>query len=289
MFVADEIDTMATLSQRAGATLPSILRSGFSGGTLGFSYRTASSLHLLKHSYRMTLVVSVQPAKAGALVDDVYGGTLQRFMWFPGIDRRVSSETPPMPASLTLPSPAAWQFGRELKIPYETFELIKDEAVRRNQGESDDIEGHALYIREKFAYALAVLDNRYEQITSDDWVLAGIASRISTHTRKWVTFELLEAQEKKAAEEGRMQGVKFNASDEERTFQSNQRMARIGKLLRKKIYESENGLTQQELNRATAGRDKPYLAVVLDKLEATGTVKSVPQGRGKRWVWVGES
>src|SRR6185312_1566665 len=176
--------------QRAGATLPSILRSGFSGSTLGFSYRAASDLHLRKHTYRMTLVVSVQPRKAGALMDDIYGGTLQRFMWFPGSDRRITSQIPPKQGSLTLPSPSAWQFERELKVPYEAIELIRDEAERRNRGESDDIEGHALLIREKFAYALAVLDGRGDSITEEDWRLAGIASRVSAHTRDWVRYEL---------------------------------------------------------------------------------------------------
>lgn len=284
MFVADEIDTMATLSQRSGATLPSILRSGFSGGTLGFSYRTASSLHLEKHTYRMTLVVSVQPAKAGALMDDIYGGTLQRFMWFPGSDSRITNEPPPMPGKLELPSPAAWQYERELLVPYEAVELIRDERVRINTGAADDINGHALYIREKFAYALAVLDGR-DELTSEDWRLAGIASRVSDHTRTWVASELLAAQERKATEEGRLQGVRYNASDEERAHQSNKRLTRIAVWARKKIRESETGITQRALTQAMASRDRPYLATALDKLEATGVIAQ----RDKRWIWVGEN
>jgi hypothetical protein len=281
MFVADEIDTMATLSQRAGATLPSILRSAFSGGTLGFSYRTASSLHLAKHTYRMTLVVSVQPAKAGALMDDIYGGTLQRFMWFPASDSRITAERPTMGAPLELPSPNVWRFPTELKIPYEATELIVDERVRIVRGEADDIDGHALFIREKFAYALAVLDGRHE-MTLEDWRLSGIASRVSDHTRAWVKSELMLAQESQAIDKGRLQGVTFNAADEERAYQRNKLLSRIALWAEKKMHENGGSMTQGDLTRRAKGRDRPYVAAALDKLEGTGRVKR----EGNRWIRV---
>ena len=35
------------------------------------------------HTYRTTLIISVQPERAGGLLAAVGGGTPQRFMWFP--------------------------------------------------------------------------------------------------------------------------------------------------------------------------------------------------------------
>jgi len=281
MFTADEIDTMHVLSQRSGATLPSILRSGFSGETLGFSYRTSSDLHLQAHTYRMTLVVSVQPAKAGALMDDAHGGTLQRFMWFPGIDLRISSDIPLMPASLELPSPVAWQFPRQLAIPYEATELIRDERTRAMRGEQDHIDGHALFIREKFAYALAVLDGR-DVMSSEDWRLSGIASRVSDHTRTWVGAQLVEIADEQASERGRLQGVSATAADEEKTFRASQRLTRIGSWALKKIANHQK-LSDRDLARAVASRDRGYLPAALDMLRNSGLIE---QDNQKRWVKV---
>lgn len=281
MFVADEIDTMHALGTRSGTTLPGILRSGFSGETLGFSYRAASNLHLDAQSYRMTLVVSVQPAKAGALMDDAHGGTLQRFMWFPGIDPRITSDIPVMPGALELPSPAMWQYPRELTVPYEAIELIRDERSRAMRGERDVIDGHALYIREKFAFALAVLDGR-DKMSSEDWRLAGIASRVSDHTRTWVGMQLSKAVDDEAVERGRLQGVSATAADEERSFRSTQRVTRIASWALEKMAH-HGKLSQRDLNRAISSRDRAYLPSALEMLQRSGLIE---QDDRKRWVKV---
>jgi hypothetical protein len=282
MFMADEIDNMRALGSRTGSTLTSILRSGFSGQTLGFSNRTASNLHLEAQSYRMTLVVNVQAARAGALMDDKHGGTLQRFMWFPASDSRITADIPLMPAALELPSFTSWQYPRELQVPYEAIELIRDEHVRRNRGEGGALDGHALFVREKFAYALAVLDGR-DVMSSDDWRLAGIASRVSDHTRNWVAAELDKATDDEASERGRLQGVSSVAADEEKTFRSTQRVTRIGSWALEKIA-AQKGISPRDLNRAVAARDRPYLPAALDMLRNSGLIE---QDGHKRWIRVG--
>jgi hypothetical protein len=277
MFVADEIDTMHALGSRAGSTLPAILRSGFSGEALGFSYRQASKLHLEAQTYRMTLAVSVQPARAGMLMDDSQGGTLQRFMWFPGVDPRVTAEIPAMPGALQLPMITAWQYPRELKIPYEAVELIRDERSRAMRGENDVIDGHALFIREKFAYALAVLDGR-DEMSLEDWVLAGIAARVSDHTRSWVAAQLEAIKDDDAAERGRLQGVSSLAADEEKSFRSGQRTNRIASWALGKM--AATGISNRELSRAIMSRDRPYLPAVLEMLRGDGLIT---QDERKRW------
>jgi hypothetical protein len=280
MFVADEIDTMHALGSRAGSTLPAILRSGFSGEPLGFSYRQASKLHLAAQTYRMTLAVSVQPARAGALMDDSQGGTLQRFMWFPGVDSRVTADIPLMPGSLELPPFSAWQYPRELKIPYEAVELIRDERSRAMRGENDVVDGHALFIREKFAYALAVLDGR-DEMSLQDWVLAGIASRVSDHTRTWVAAQLDQLKDDDATERGRLQGVSSNAADEEKSFRASQRTNRIASWALKKV--ASQPVANRDLSRAVASKDRPYLPAALVMLQNAGLVEQDDQ---KRWCRV---
>lgn len=283
MFMADEIDTMQALGMRTGSTLSGILRSAFTAETIGFSYRTASSRHLQAHTYRMTLVANVQPAKAGALMDDQYGGTLQRFMWFPGSDARIDVVTPLMPGALDLPPHTAWQYPRELKVPYIAKHLIKQERAKAMRGEQNHLDGHALFIREKFAFALAVLDGR-DEMTEEDWRLASVASRVSDHTREWVTNLLRRSVEEQATERGRLQGVSQSAADEEKTHQSSKRMRRIGEWALKRITEAADGLTQRELTQAVASRDRPYLATALEALRNADLVR---QNDDKRWVKVG--
>ena len=269
MFVADEIDGMSALGLRSGSTLMSTLRSAFSGETLGFSYRS-SKTHLESHSYRMTLVVNVQPARAGALLDDQHGGTLQRFMWFPGTDPRVTTEIPLMPESLDMPPISSWLYPQVLEVPYETVELIRDERVRSNSGMDDD-HGHAYFIREKFAYALAVLDGR-DVMTEDDWALAGIASRVSDHTRDWVAYQLRNLKDEEATERGRLQGVSSMAADEEKTLLGTQRTSRIAKWALAKIKE-EGEISARKLTQAMASKDRPYLTNALELLASSGLIE----------------
>ena len=69
-FLADEIDTVGALRARTGSTLMPYLRSSFNAATLGATTKASGGFHLEKHSYRLTLVMSIQPARAGWLLDD---------------------------------------------------------------------------------------------------------------------------------------------------------------------------------------------------------------------------
>jgi hypothetical protein len=288
MFVADEVDNMAALSNRSGSTMMPTLRSGFTGGKLGFSYRQASDLHLERHSYRMTLIANIQPGRAGALMDDIHGGTLQRFMWFPGIDPRVDPQIPTMPDALDLPPHSAWLYPRQIKVPYEAIELIRDERARNMRGETDTLDGHALFIREKFAFALAVLDGR-DEMTYDDWYLAGTASRISDCTRGWMADQLDVAAKEEATKRGALIGVSQVAADEEKTRMVSVRQNKISRWVLSKLDEP---MTTRELSRAITNSDRPYLVTVLERLEANDlivpqTVKGSRGPGGKKWVKVG--
>jgi hypothetical protein len=281
MFIADESDNMRALANRTGSTLGSTLRSAFTGKKLGFSNRTASSLHLQAQSYRMTLVCNVQPERAGALMDDQYGGTLQRFMWFPAKDARCTPEIPPMPAALVLPSPAVWQYPRELKIPYEATELIRDERARDMRDETDVLDGHALFIREKFAYALAVLDGR-DEMTSEDWRLAGIASRVSDRTREWVTEQMKESADQEATKHGRTRGVEQFAAREEEAEQSGRITKRLTDwAITKVVNAGRGGIKNRDLINAANSPDRRRLKIVLETMRCDDLVRF--DDKQKRW------
>lgn len=288
MFVADEVDTLAAMRNRSGATTLGVLRSAFSGETLGFSYRS-NGKHLAALSYRMTLVISVQPARAGTLLDDHGGGTPQRFMWFPANDHRISADTVDVgPVELSLPKPNAWRYPVTLSVPDEASRLIKTERAKAGRGEQDALDSHALYAREKFAFALAILDGR-DRMTSEDWRLSGIAAAVSDHTRAWVSEEYERAALDEAAREGRTQGARRFAADQEstqRVHQDERRLAKwaIGKL----TAAGPDGLTERALSRYAKEPDRHRVgAAFLQRLATAGYVEKIerrPKDRSDRWA-----
>jgi hypothetical protein len=282
MFVADEIDQLAALGARSGSTLMSTLRMGFTARTLGFSNRTASSLHLKRHSYRMTLVANVQPARAGALMDDSGGGTPQRFMWFPAKDRRVTASPPMMPAPLALPAFFVWQYPRELKIPAEATALIREENAKDQRGEADFLDGHALFCREKFAYALAALDAR-DDMTSEDWELSGIAAAVSTHIRGAVIELLARAVDKDAASRGRLAGISHQAAGVSKAQAERERANRIANWIIDRLKAAgRHSMSEGELRRDAESPNRHSIVAVLGALADQGWVKKIDRVKGDR-------
>lgn len=283
MFETAEIDQMQALMSRSGNTLSPIMRSAWSAETLGFSNRKASSLHLVKHTYRATAVLAVQPARASVLLDDPHGGMLQRFMWFPAIDERVSRLKPDMPKPLVVPDQSCWEWPKQLEVPQIAWEEIEINREKFNRSEVEGSKGHALYTRLKFAFALTCLDGR-SVMNEDDWRLAEIATHISDHTRKWVESEMERAIRADAERRGVVRGVEYAAADEEKAGITNSKRKRVYDNVFEKIKDSKGGLTKGELNYLVAYRDRTVLLNVLDALVADKMIKRVEGKRAGKWV-----
>jgi len=295
MFNADEVDSMAALGARSGSTLMQTLRSAFSGERLGFSYAASGKeYHVEPHTYRMTFLCSVQPGRARALLGDGGGGTPQRFMWFPGIDGRISRESWEqnrwMPQGLALPTPGEWQYPREVILPTEATNEILDQRFASMRGDVDALDGHSMFAREKFAYALAVLDERVE-MTSEDWRLSGIAAAVSSATRDWVGESMSEVERDQARQEGEIFGHRNQAAREtEATGVQERRDKAAGWVLRKLAEAGPEGVGYRELTQSAKSGPKghrPYLADVLAQLTSDGAVVDDTGHRGKRTLRLG--
>jgi len=95
IFTAPEIDGLAALMRRQGATLESVVRQMFTGEALGFANaRKETRVIVRRLSYRAGLIVGVQPLRAGALLTGADGGTPQRFVWFPVLDQDMPEQRP---------------------------------------------------------------------------------------------------------------------------------------------------------------------------------------------------
>jgi hypothetical protein len=231
----------------------------------------------------MVVVFSVQPARARGLLGDHGGGTPQRFQWFPGTDPRVTAEvaSPFEQSALTLPDFVELGRAREIIIPTAAQQLIVSERAKAMRGEADALDGHALFVREKFAYALAVLDGRMH-MTDEDWELSGIAAAVSAHTREQVAQRLAEAEAEEAARVGTLRGITNQAADEEKAFRANQRANRVAAWIVEKITAATDGLSEGELRRQAYSRDRSLIGSVLTQLATTGVIKH--DADAKKWV-----
>lgn len=286
LFSVDEVDSLASMQARAGQTTMSVIRSGFSGETLGYSYRNRSKEKVEAHSYRMTMIVAVQPERAGGLFGDAGGGTPQRFMWFPGRDKRIKVTRPQWPtdatgAALTLPSvdTKALPFGG-ITIPTEAEHLILSAREESMNGNDEALNGHALYCREKFAYALALFDRRVH-INSDDWKLSGIAAAVSDWCRLRAQNALTDAESRMAAERGRLRGVESYEAEISKAVVAHVELKRILTWAVRKLSEAESRrMSKRDLSRAASSRDRAKFAEAMLRGVEAGLIVS----DGSEWV-----
>lgn len=287
LFSVDEIDSYSAVAGRSGSTVMPILRSAFTGGSLGFAYRKGNRLPVLPaHSYRMTLVCAAQPGRTRAMFADADGGTPQRFMWFPATDPRIAAVRPTFNGALYLPPVTDWQYPATLRVPSECEGLIVTTRASQARGETAALNSHALFAREKFAYALAILDGR-SAMDSQDWRLSGVAAAVSDAVRQWVLDQLAASEAEEARQKGRLQGVAKSAADIEKAVEDGALMARsiekVSELLRK---AGDDGLTGREVRRKLAARLQPFSEQALAVLQADGKAHAnVATGRAQRWVW----
>lgn len=286
LFSVDEVDSLASMQARTGQTTMSVLRSGFSGEALGYSYRNRSKEKVEAHTYRMTMIVSVQPERAAGLFSDTGGGTPQRFMWFPGRDRRIRSDAPAWPTDTSgfprrLPAVDMKKLPHKgVRVPLEAEQLIRKAREESMRGDDDALDGHALFCREKFAYALTLFDGR-TQMDSDDWKLSGIAAAVSDWCRLRVQNALTESQTVLAAERGRLRGVENYESEITKAVVANEELKRILTWAVEKLRAAEGGrMKKRELTLASNSRSRAKLTEAMLR----GVEAGLLTADGGEWV-----
>ncbi len=284
-FNADEIDNMTTQGGRAGSTLMPWLRSAFNAETLGATTIRSGGEHLAAHTYRLVLTVSAQPGRCAGLLDDHAGGTPQRFMWFPGNDPRIRavdrSDIDPPP--LDLPGATAWQYPQTLTVPNLVADQIATARELQGQGLCDALDGHAMFAREKVAYALAVLDGR-TTMNDTDWMLSEFVADVSSMTREWVSVEVAAALAGEAARRGDLQAVTGIARHEGTTYRIQRRVNRFTQRLTKHLAQKQP-MTENELRRLLAADERTWFAQTLQAAVAADLVAVDVNGR----YWCGRA
>jgi len=271
LFTASEVDTLANLHSRQGSTLLAELRKLYMGEELSFAYVDPTKrLKVAKHTYRAGLIVGIQPARAGTLLDDADGGTPQRFVWLPGTDTKMPDQPPEEPEPIRWAKPVPTMVGPSqvvIKVCDTARNTIDREHVKRNRGDGDALDGHALLTRLKWAAAFGILDGRLE-VTDSDWELAGTLMQMSQHTRQQIVDEI--AEKKRAANLAR--GIEYA----EREVLKDESVAEAGtKRVARRLYaklEAAGELPRAELRRAINSRDRGYFDAALERLQEAGQV-----------------
>jgi hypothetical protein len=276
LFTASEVDTLAALHARQSSTLLSGLRQLYMGEELSFAYVDPTKrLKLERHGYRAGLVVGVQPARAGVLLDDRDGGTPQRFLWLPGRDAEMPQTAPPTPDRWTWTWPSTAKltgdpFTGRIAIPVCDLarSTIDSEHVKRNHGEGDALDGHRLLTHLKWAAALGISDERIE-VSEEDWHLAGTVMEISDATRNGIVAELAEERMRANTARGHADAERDVIREETVAEAAVQRVCR---LVMKRLEGGERG--RADLRRTLASPDRGYFDAAIDRLLAAGQITS---------------
>ena len=123
-------------------------------------------------------------------------------------------------------------------------------------GNDNALDGHALFCREKFAYALALFDGRTE-MDSDDWKLSGIAAAVSDWCRLRAQSALENTLTASAIERGRLRGVESYEAEISKAVIANEDLKRILTWAVNKLQEADDHrLKKRDLSRAASSRDR---------------------------------
>ena len=282
LLTVPEVDSLTALGSRQGSTLLPVLRSAWSGERLGFANADHNrTLPIERHSYRLGLILGVQPARAAALLNDSDGGTPQRFLWLPTVDKHAPDVRPTAPAPRKLAThvwPGDMRGRHILPVPDVAKTAVDRATLARARGEGDPLEGHALLCRLKAAQGLALLDDR-PAITDEDWQHAGLLMAVSDHTRSTVQRELAAAATAANLAKGRAEGLRGAVAADTLHDHAIQRVCQwVTRHLAKQPDETARG----DVRKAMPSRDRQYFDEAIERLRAAGQINEITTPHGTR-------
>jgi hypothetical protein len=283
IFSAPEVDTIAALASRAGATLSAELRKVYSGEQLGFANAGKETRNVVEAgSYRACLIVGVQPLRSHALLGNADGGLPQRFIWLPTSDPDAPDDPPDDPGTAKIGRPAWLRItGRQmdLRVPDVAWNAIRTHrlAVLREDPSVDPLDGHALLTRLKVAAALMALEGR-TIVDEDDWRLAGHVMAVSAATR--------ERCQRALAEQSRIANTaRALATAERDEIVSDRKSQRARATVLRKI-DARGQLTKNQLRMAMKADIRDYLDTAISDLLDAREIDVSPGMLGNREVHV---
>jgi hypothetical protein len=276
LFTVSEVDTLAALKSRSNSTLMPEMRMAYMGQRLGFQYVAEEKrLPVPAGSYRLCLIVGVQPLRAATLLDDADGGTPQRFVWLSAIDRGAPDVRPAEPQrwSWTMPSTAGLDrtWNAKLVLPVcGTAERAIDAAyLASRRGQGDPLDSHRLLCQEKVAAGLGLFHER-AGIDEEDWQLADVVMAHSSRTRSTVEHTLRARQASENVGRGKAEGARLVAA---RSVETADGLVKTCARVLAVLGKAGDWMSGRDLRRKAGPGYKEWLREALDLLESTGQIK----------------
>jgi hypothetical protein len=283
LFEVPEVDILGALAGRNGSTLLPQLRKAFSGEALTFAYvDRMKSLDIPAHTYRLSLIVGVQPKRAGILLDDADGGTPQRFLWLPVLDSGMTA------ADLSAPVPLMRLSSLDLSagiigFPDRARKEVREARAKRGRGEKVDstLDGHLPLCRMKTAASLALLHGERD-VTDLYWDLSEDEMKVSLETRDQVQESLARQASERNRAAGRADGERAVAAKivHSRAEAAIQRVSRNIMAWLKKTTKNEG--PSALVRKGIASRDREYFDTAVDRLVGAGQLEVEDTGNNGR-------
>jgi hypothetical protein len=274
LFTVPEVDNLTALGTRQGSTLMPQLRMAWMGERLGFSYADKNkALPIERHTYRMGLILGVQPGRARQLLEDVDGGTPQRMLWMPTVDPEAPDTAPPCPDEWSWTNPGPWlanTHGRAvMTVPDVARAAIMDNRRCVLRGQGNPLDGHALLTRLKVAAALALLDQR-QVISVDDWDLGSTVMAVSNATRDsvvgFLARQIADSNRVRGEAEGNRAVVVQRKLDEEQA-------RRVARTILRALRKRDGWATRRDINATVANKHRVLVEDALTALVDSGQVE----------------
>lgn len=279
VFNVQEIDLLTATATRSGATILPVLRSMWSGEQLGFQNADPTRrIQVPPHQYRASLLVGIQPLRAGSLLDDADGGTPQRFLFVPTDDPGAPDQPPIKPEKIKWRKPSfdslrdQFTGTQDITLPESVESLVRAQRLEmlRNQAEgSKNASGHDTLATIKYAAHFALLAGR-TTVTEDDWDLALTLNKVSVHTRNNIQTQLRQQAQLKAHKVAIARGAEASTVS---TRIDNDLMAdaktKIIKLL------TTGPKTRRQIKRSISSRLVNNVDAALAELEQQGRIEDV--------------
>lgn len=267
VFRVPEIDALTAASSKRESTILPVLRQAFMGEPLGHTGASqATTRNVPAHTYRLAVVMGIQPRRSGGLLNDADGGTPQRVAWLPVAYAGAPDTTPTAPAPFTVRLPEGTRNGTTpvtITLPDSVADLVRTNRLRRLRGEAvEGLDGHLLLTQEKTAAALALMDGR-TNVTEGDWAAAGAVIDLSAATRKVCQDARTGADQDEDRRAGERAETRRDASERKR-------MDTVRDRTLQRLRATDGPVLFRSLSRPLNSNQRRLLPDVLDELMEGG-------------------
>jgi hypothetical protein len=246
ILTVDEVDSLGATQGRNGSTIAPTIRTAVSGGPLGQENATADrKRHVRAGSYRLILLIGVQPTRSGTLLNDADAGTPQRLVWVKATDPTIPSDSVPWPGPLAL----AWtpdDVPDTIGYPDHVKDEVRQARLRQARGGrgADSTEGHMLLTRLKVATAVALLHGDVA-ITDEWWRVAGLVVGASMAVQDECRRAMAEETVQQRRNAGRLDAVRQEGAADYRNEKETQGAIAIWRTVHKHATGAKDGNDQR--------------------------------------------